>query len=130
MNQSDIIGNPYAAEAESRWPEQYAESQRRLRRLSSDEQRAVFSQHAEIAAALADLFKAGAVPESDEVQAVIARHYEWITNFWTPNRESYAGLASMYADDDRFAANYEKFAEGLAEFMRASMLRWADANLV
>ena len=130
VNETSAIGNPYAQEAEERWPSQYRESQRRLSKLSSDEQRAVFNQHEAIATELAELFKAGAAAESTEVQALIGRHYDWITNFWTPSREAYVGLGQMYAADERFTANYDKFAAGLAVFMSSSMTLWADANLV
>ena len=29
--------------------------------------------------------------DSREVQDVIRRHYQWLKQFWTPNRKSYAG---------------------------------------
>src|SRR4029078_13247679 len=33
--------------------------------------------------------------DSREVQDVIRRHYEWLKQFWTPTRESYAGHSEM-----------------------------------
>jgi hypothetical protein len=38
----------------------------------------------------------------------------------------YRGLAEMYVNDPRFKANYEKVAEGLAEYLRDGMIYYAD----
>src|SRR5262245_22052539 len=35
-------------------------------------------------------------PGSGRVQTVIRRHHSWLKKFWTPNRESYAGLGEGY----------------------------------
>ena len=123
------LENPYATEAAERWPEAYAESNRRLARLSSDEQRAVFEQGGFISQRLAEEFLAGENIESDAVQTIIGEHYRWITNFWTPNQAAYRGLGEMYVADPRFAANYESLATGLADFMRQAMSHYAFAQL-
>ncbi len=121
--------DPYADEAQQRWPDQYAESQRRLKRLSKDEQKALFEAGNQNHLDLAELFKAGESAGSEAVQQVIAKHYEWVAAFWTPNREAYINLGEMYVSDPRFTAHYDKFAPGLAVFMRDAMRIWANANL-
>jgi MerR family transcriptional regulator, thiopeptide resistance regulator len=121
--------DPYAEEAQQRWPDHYAESQRRLGRMSKDEQRALFERGGEVTRQLGELFTSGAAVDDPAVQEWIGRHYAWIDAFWTPNREAYVGLGRMYVDDPRFAANYEKVAPGLAVFMRDAMAVWAEANL-
>jgi hypothetical protein len=121
--------DPYANEAQQRWPNQYVESQQRLKRLSKDEQQALFEAGNQNHSDLADLFKAGESAEAEAVQLVIAKHYKWVAAFWTPNREAYIGLGEMYVEDPRFTATYDKFAPGLAEFMRDAMRIWANANL-
>jgi DNA-binding transcriptional MerR regulator len=121
--------DPYASEAEQRWPYNYAESRRRLGRLSADEQRALFEQGPAITQALADVMLAGHDVQSPEAQAVIAKHYAWICSFWTPNREAYIGLGEMYVADERFKAHYEKFAAGLDVFALDAMRQYAFANL-
>ena len=126
---SEAIDNQYAAEAAERWPEQFAESNRRFGALGADQQREVLAKHGDITARLGALFQAGETVESDAVQAVIQDHYRWITNFWTPNQAAYRGLGEMYASDERFAANYESVAVGLADFMRRAMSLYASANL-
>src|ERR1043166_8980183 len=35
-----------------------------------------------------------------EVQSVIRRHYEWLKQFWTPTRESYAGRSQLLLDSE------------------------------
>ena len=121
--------DPHAEEAQHRWPDQYAVSQRRLGRMSEREQRELFSRGGEVVAAIGDQFTQGSAADSAKVQALIARHYAWILAFWTPSRQAYIGLGRMYVDGERFAANYESIAPGLAVFMRDSMTVWAEANL-
>jgi hypothetical protein len=121
--------NQYASEAQERWPNQYVESQQRLKRLSKDEQQALFEAGNQNHVDLAELFKAGESVESEAVQLAIGKHYKWVAAFWTPNREAYIGLGEMYVADPRFTANYDKFAPGLAVFMRDAMRIWGNANL-
>lgn len=121
--------DPYAQEAQERWPDNYAESQRRLKKLSKEQQQAVFDRGNQNHIDLAELFKAGLTADENKVQQVIARHYSWICEFWTPNKDAYINLGEMYVADPRFAANYDKFAPGLAVFMRDAMRIWANANL-
>lgn len=119
----------YVQEAQERWPEQYAESNRRLARLDADEQRALFARGDEIAVALAAALSAGSAIDAPGVQALIAQHYDWICAFWTPSRDAYIGLGEMYVADERFKARYEEIATGLAEFLREAMTAYATANL-
>ena len=112
-----FANDPYAEEAQQRWPDQYAESQKRVAKLSKQQQLAVMQQHTDVAVALAELFKSGAKPSEQAVQQQVAKHYDWICNFWTPSREAYVNLGRMYVADERFAKNYNKYADGLAQFV-------------
>ena len=129
MSQIDSA-NPYAAEAQQRWPEQVAESNRRLARLSADEQRELFVRGDQIAQALAVAMTSGATAEADAVQELIAQHFDWICQFWMPSRDAYVGLGEMYVADERFKARYEQIATGLAEFLKDAMRLYANAHLV
>jgi len=132
VNQPEVIdefANPYAAEAQQRWPDNFAESQQRMAKLSLQEQRAIFAQHGEIAVALTMLMAEGKAPTDEFVQEQIARHYKWICNFWTPDLAAYVALGQMYVDDERFAATYNSFGDGLAEFIRRGILHYAASNL-
>lgn len=119
----------YAEEASERWPDKFAESQQRMAKLSDEEKRQLFSRTEENHQLLATLFSSGQAAESEEVQQAIASQYGWVSAFWTPDRAAYIGLGEMYVEDPRFAANYDKYAPGLAHFMRDAMAVWANENL-
>ena len=55
--------------------------------------------------------------ESVEVQALVAKLQEHITeNYYTCTDEILAGLGKMYVADERFKKNIDKYGEGTAEF--------------
>ena len=59
----------------------------------------------------------GASADSDEVQALVAKLQAHITdNYYTCTDEILAGLGKMYAADERFKKNIDKYGEGTAEF--------------
>jgi DNA-binding transcriptional MerR regulator len=66
--------------------------------------------------------------DSPEVQDVIRRHHQWLTQFWTPTRESYAGHSQMIVDSDLRKA-YEAYHPQLPEFMAAAMKVFAEREL-
>ena len=78
---------------------------------------------------LIPLIEAGAAVEDPRVQAVVADHHRWLTNFWTPQRESYTGLGQLYADSSDFAAPLNARHPRLAEFLRDAMAAYARVNL-
>jgi hypothetical protein len=49
-----------------------------------------------------------------------------LRTFYDPNPEMYRGLGEMYVADPRFTAFYDKYAEGLAPYMRDAMIAYAD----
>jgi len=66
--------------------------------------------------------------DSRAAQEIIRRHYEWLKQFWTPTRESYAGHSVMIVDSDLRQA-YEAFHPQLPEFMAAAMKVFAKKEL-
>ncbi|MFA6916790.1 MAG: MerR family transcriptional regulator [Parachlamydiales bacterium] len=68
-------------------------------------------------------------PSSSEVQAVIAKHYSWIQQFWTPNRESYIGLAQLYLDMPDYRPWFDQFHPDLLPFFASSMKIYAEKSL-
>jgi hypothetical protein len=68
------------------------------------------------------------VAESPETQKVIRRHYEWLRQFWTPNRESYAGHSLLIADSDLGKA-YAKHDPQLPTFAAAAIRVFAEVEL-
>ena len=123
------INNQYADEAQSRWPEQYAQSERNLAKLNDQEKRQLFDLGKQITAQIAQLFETKFSANSAEVQAQIGNHYRWLCQFWTPTADTYRGMGEMYAADERFTAYYDGFAVGLAPFMSEAMTNYAARNL-
>ncbi|MCL9682647.1 MerR family transcriptional regulator [Legionella maioricensis] len=60
-------------------------------------------------------------PEDKEVQDLIQRHYCWVKQFWTPNRESYISLGQMYLEHTDFKSFYDNYHPKLAEFLVKAM---------
>jgi len=67
-------------------------------------------------------------PESKEAQQVIRGHYKWLQQFWTPNRESYAGHGQLILDSELRQA-YEKLHPALPEFAAAAIREFAEREL-
>jgi hypothetical protein len=48
--------------------------------------------------------------------------------FWTPSLEQLLALASGYAEDPRFRANFDKMHPQLAEFMRDAVKIYVESK--
>jgi MerR family transcriptional regulator, thiopeptide resistance regulator len=83
----------------------------------------------EICAELVEALERKAAPASDEVQQIIRRHYEWLKQFWTPTRQSYAGHSELIVDSELRNA-YSKHHPQLPEFASAAMKVFAGTQLV
>ncbi len=66
--------------------------------------------------------------DSREVQQVIRRHHQWLKQFWTPTRESYAGHSQLIVDSDLRKA-YEAYDPRLPEFAAAAIKVFAEKEL-
>ncbi len=74
-------------------------------------------------------------PESDQVQEVIARHYENIRRFWGTHESQdkqaaiYKGLADLYITDERYLQTEGKAQPQLALFIKKAITYFADHRL-
>ncbi|WP_307588456.1 TipAS antibiotic-recognition domain-containing protein [Nocardia arizonensis] len=123
----------HKGEVIERWGrEAYDSGDRWWRSMSeADKQRFQRTQQ-DIAADFGRAHAAGLAPDSAEVQAVVARHKEWVGIGWQGRevgREAFIGLGEMYVADPRFGANYDVHGAGTAEFVRDAMRIYAEANL-
>jgi hypothetical protein len=66
--------------------------------------------------------------DSPEVQLIIRRHYEWLKQFWTPNRKSYVGHSQMIVDSELRKA-YEAHDPLLPEFLALAIQTFAEQKL-
>ncbi len=119
----------YEAEARERWPEQFEQARRATGSLTREQVEAGQREMTAAMIRMAELMAAGKPPDDPEVQAEIGRHYQSICQFWTPDATAYTGLGRIYVDDERFRANYEEIAEGLAVYQRDAMAAYARARL-
>ncbi len=101
-----------------------AESDRRVRSMTRAEWARIKEEGERLACALADLMDRD--PSDPEVQKRIADHHRWIENFYPCHAEIYRGLADLYVEDSRFRAHYDKYREGLVDFMKPAMLLFAE----
>jgi DNA-binding transcriptional MerR regulator len=116
-------------EAKQRWghTDQYKESEKKMRGMSK-EQFAVIQKEGE------EIAKAGALLvnepiDGDAAQALIAKHYKHLSNFYTPTPEMYKGLAEMYLADTRFTAYFAKYDPKLPQFMHDAMVYFAEQQI-
>jgi DNA-binding transcriptional MerR regulator len=108
-------------------PALVAESERRAKKMSRAQWKAVKAEGEAITNAIAAL--ADGDPAGAEVQALMARHHGWIENFYACSAEVYRGLSQLYVEHAEFRASYEKVRPGLAEFLSAAMKVYADEVL-
>lgn len=110
-------------EVEQRWGKQaYADSDRWWRSLSDEEKQGFQHEQKAIATAFGEVAASGADPSSEQAQAVVARHVQWLSGPTTVTPGYLKGLGEMYVADPRFGANYP----GYAEFVRDAMSVYAD----
>ena len=117
-------------EAEARWgsSEAYAQSAKRIARMSKADWARVKAEGQAIDEAAAAAMACGEKPsstadggQSETVRALMARKFEHLRFFYEPSKEMFAGLGRMYVEDERFRKHYEDIAPGLAEFLRRAM---------
>jgi hypothetical protein len=53
---------------------------------------------------------------------------QWIKKFWTPDRESYIGLASLYKEPE-WAKVFKLYRLGFAEFLSQAMVVFAKEKV-
>jgi len=73
--------------------------------------------------------RSGAAPDSPAALDVMAEHYLNVAQFWTPDRDSYAGLGQLYVDNPEFKAHYDAKDPALAEYLRDATAAYADQRL-
>jgi DNA-binding transcriptional MerR regulator len=123
----------YQAEVEQRWgADAYRRGDAWWRAKSRDEQRAYRAQHDAIARDYESARAANAATGSDRVQAIVARHVEWLglTAEFTGGELTAKRLRAygdLYATDPRFAKNYGGL-DG-AEFVREAFSFYAEHAL-
>jgi MerR family transcriptional regulator, thiopeptide resistance regulator len=106
-----------------------AESKRRMSGWTAEDKDRIQREWKSFGPRLVELIDTGAGVDDPRVQQVIRDHYGWVTNFWTPDRDSYPGLGETYAGHPDFRAQFDAQHARLADFLRDAMAAYARANL-
>jgi DNA-binding transcriptional MerR regulator len=72
---------------------------------------------------------AGRPSDSPDVQALVHQHYQWVSRFWTPDRDAYIGLGQMYTDHPDFRKMYDSHHPQLAAYLAEAMRLYAETRL-
>jgi DNA-binding transcriptional MerR regulator len=78
--------------------------------------------------ALLDVMRCDMKLDAPEVQQLVRRHFEWLKQFWTPNREAYAGHGKFLADSELRQA-YDKYDPKLADYLGEAIRIFAAKQL-
>ena len=112
------MNNRYETEAHSRWgnTDAYREHEQKTRNYTKEKWTEANDGLMAIFAEFAACKDSGASADSSEGQALVAKLQAHITaNYYTCTDEILAGLGKMYAADERFKKNIDKYGEGTAE---------------
>jgi len=122
----DFDPKQYESEVEQRWAGDAVEqSKRRTRRYGKDQWKEAIEQGESIATAFGEQLKAGAAPDDVGAMDLAEEHRRHIDRwFYECSHTMHGGLGELYVRDARFTAYYEKYAPGLAHFVKAAI----DAN--
>lgn len=114
----------YEQEAEQRWgaTEAWTESARRTKSYGPEDWQQIKLEADAINRELAQLFTSGAPSDGEAARALAERHRLHIDQWFYPCEPAmHVGLGRMYVADERFAANYEKYAVGLTGYLAAAI---------
>ncbi len=119
----------YKKEAKKRWghTDAYKQSEERTKHWTKDDYKRLTEDGKKFTQTLADAMDKGF--DSQEFQALVAKHYEGIGTFYECSLEMYKSIAESYVSDSRFKSFYDNFRPGLAEFMRKAINYYCDNNL-
>ena len=109
----------YNNEARERWgnTDAYREHEKKTKNYTKEKWAEVNNGLMAIFAEFAESKSGGFVVNSPEVQTLVVKLQEYITqNYYACTDEILAGLGKMYVADERFKKNIDKYGEGTAEF--------------
>lgn len=109
----------YETEVRSRWgnTDAYNEYEKKTKNYTKEKWNGANDGLMAIFAEFAACKKDGALPDSAEAQALVAKLQAHITeNYYTCTDDILSGLGKMYVSDDRFKKNIDKCGQGTAEF--------------
>ena len=115
----ELFVSNYSTETRSRWgdTDAYREHEQKTKNYTKDKWAEANDGLMAIFAEFAACKNRGTSADSPEAQALVANLQAHITeNYYSCTDEILAGLGKMYAADERFKKNIDKYEEGTAEF--------------
>ena len=122
----------YETEARSRWgaTDAHHEHEQKTKNYTKEKWAEANDGMMAIFAEFVECKDSGASVDSAEAQALVAKLQAHITeNYYTCTDEILAGLGKMYALDERFKKNIDKYGEGTAEFVAEAIKVLSAKNL-
>lgn len=118
----------YQEEVKERWgnSEAYKQSMAKVSKMTKAEMNKLKEDGKKHTQKIADNMHKGHT--HPDVQVLIAESHAGVNFFYECSTEMYRNLGQMYVDDARFGAYYEKFAPGLAVFMRDAIAHYCDVK--
>jgi hypothetical protein len=83
----------------------------------------------EITKGFAEAMSEGLNPADDKVQELVRKHYEFVSKFWAPTKETYKSLAMSYILPSPYKDSYDAVAPGLGKYHYDAIQIWAEQNL-
>jgi DNA-binding transcriptional MerR regulator len=105
------------------------ESKRNMGSWSKKEKREVFNEGNDIYKEMAECIEKGLNERSDEVQALVKRHFDMNNKFYKTSKDVYVGLSQMYVEVLEFGKYFDKFHPKLSRFISEAMRVFAHKNL-
>lgn len=112
----------YAKEVKERFghTKAYEESQEKTSQYDKQKWKSINDESVSILQKFAEIKNSD--PASDKAQQLVKQWQTYITkNFYHCTKEILSGLGIMYVEDERFTQNIDKYGEGTAKFMAASI---------
>ena len=104
-------------------------SERYQNNYSKEEEKKFTQVFSELTSKIAAKMAEGVNASDESVQALVKQHYDFILQFWTPNKEAYKSLAMTYILPSPYRDSYEEVAIGLGKYHYDAVCIWADRNL-
>lgn len=105
------------------------ESKKRTAKWDKDEWDDVKNQGDAIYKALTEAIEQGLKPDTDEVQAIIQRHYAIQNRFYECTKEVYIGLSELYVQHPDFKKFFDVYHPKMIEYVGEAMKFYANKNL-
>lgn len=111
----------YGEESRELYGDKVNASIKKIRGMSEEEMKIIDVLATEMQQAFVEAYKLGD-PTSALSMKACGMHKKWLSHYWDfYSKEAHLGLVTMYVEDERFKAYYDKIEKGLSGFMLKAM---------